>query len=147
MTDDFGNVRRFIKETCKILGIEPPKMLFDMSAAATDTTLALCSSDGKEIRIRKENPTIDTYFAVAHELRHVWQIRTAPDIWLKDYKTRDELDFEAYNLQPAEIDANAFATIAILNVFRRRPLFHGYPDYIRAKIYDRAREISQEEDE
>jgi len=45
---------------------------------------------------------------IAHELRHAWQHINKPE-WNKNYLSGDENNTESYLLQPAEIDAEAFA--------------------------------------
>jgi len=67
-------------------------------------------------------PTADTVFAVSHEFRHIYQRKFAPDM-LADYKPRDQFDDAAtYNLQPAEIDANAWGCIVCDSLLHLRPL-------------------------
>ena len=51
------------------------------------------------------------YFAVAHELRHIWQYISG--FSLDDYKERSELSVDQYNKQFLEIDANAFAQLML----------------------------------
>ena len=44
------------------------------------------------------------------------------DFYLKDYKPRNQIDIASYNRQLAEIDANAFAEIMLVNCFNVKPL-------------------------
>jgi len=131
----------YVGTVCRILGIDPPKIRYRLPPGMSPTTLAAASSDGEEICIKNQAPSADLYFSIAHELRHIWQLRTDPEKYMTGYKTRADLDVEAYNLQPAEIDANAFAEIISANLLQVRPLFIGLPDSIRRKISSRAREI------
>lgn len=127
--------------------IKPPELSFDMSEAVTATTLAMCSSDGERIYVKLfETPSLDSYFSIAHELRHIWQIRTAPDVYMNSYKTREELNLREYNLQAAELDANAFASLVMIRLFSQRPLFDGLPVDIKQMIFVRTRELSLQYD-
>lgn len=132
-------INEYIKNVCEILKITPPDISYDISHFPTKTTLAQCSSDGTTIYLRHitlSNP--DDVFAIAHELRHIWQIRNDYDEYFTNYKTSDEIGVEAYNNQPAEIDANAFATIIMTDLFKLRPLYNGLSkktvDNIMARI-------------
>lgn len=44
---------------------------------------------------------------------------------------------EEYNLQIAEIDANDFAYIVMVDLFGMKPLFHGLSDNVKSRILDR----------
>ena len=132
-------INEYIKNVCEILKITPPDISYDISHFPTKTTLAQCSSDGTTIYLRHitlSNP--DDVFAIAHELRHIWQIRNDYDEYFTNYKTSDEIGVEAYNNQLAEIDANAFATIIMTDLFKLRPLYNGLSkrtvDNIMARI-------------
>lgn len=131
----------YVGTVCRILGITPPKIRYRLPPGMSPTTLAAASSDGEEICVKNQAPSADLYFSIAHELRHIWQIRTDPDKYMSNYKTRADLDVDAYNLQPAEIDANAFAEIISVNLLMVRPLFIGLSDRVKQKITRRAREI------
>ncbi len=89
------------------------------------TMRACASSDGKVILASDrliDLPAADTVFAVSHEFRHIWQRTFAPDM-LVDYKPRDQFDDTVtYNLQPAEIDANAWGCIVCDDLLHLRPL-------------------------
>lgn len=66
----------FIIEICKLLKINVPRISYDASKFLTDTTLAQCNSLGTIIYLRKYNTSVfDQFFAIAHELRHIWQLR------------------------------------------------------------------------
>lgn len=138
-------VRLFVERVCSVLGIEPVPVREDGRRLMTATTMAALAPDGSEICIRdgaKLDP--DLYFAVAHELRHAWQLRTDPDRWMAGYHNATELDVEAYNLQPAELDANGFAAIIMIECFHIRPLFQGLPERVVTAIYNTAAEIAEE---
>ena len=135
-------IKKFINDVCDELSIPVPEISFDTSFFPTPTTLAVASTVDNIIYIKpfdKENP--DLLFAVAHELRHLWQIRTNKELYLKNYKTRAELDVEAYNLQLAEVDANAFASIIMINWFGLQPLYQGMSDTVVAEIKQRINQL------
>lgn len=129
----------FINDVCNMLKIEPPDISYDTSNFQTDTTLAQTKSDGSTIYIRLL-PTAkpELFLSISHELRHVWQIRLHPEKYLKNYKTRDDCtSLVEYNLQLAEIDANAFASIVMMKFFKMKPIFKEFPKTVRAAINKR----------
>lgn len=134
-------INHFIRDVCELLGILPPEISFDTSTFPTSSTLAQARKDGKLIKVRKKNNP-DMYFAVAHELRHIWQIRNGWDF--SEYKQSDTISDEEYNLQPAELDAQAFAKIVMVEFFHITPLFKGLPKSVVAQINKRANEIARE---
>ena len=131
-----------------VLDIKPPKII-DASRfrqkieGVSETTLAVLSPDGEEMYLFKTHDIWDSYFAVAHELRHAWQLKFAPKMF-NEYLQPGKLDKEAYVLQPAELDANAFATFVMIDLFSRKPLFYGLSEEIKNKIYQKADEIAAE---
>lgn len=138
-------IQKYINQICDIFDMESPKLSFDTSNFQTDTTLAQCSDDGKTIFINGEaKQTPDIFFAIAHELRHIWQIRTNKAYWFHGYKTAGTISTEAYNMQPAEIDANAFALIAMTDFLGLQPQFNGLSDNVKTRIFQRANEISND---
>lgn len=132
-------VKEFITDVCEILKINKPIISYDTSSFETDTMMAQCSSDGSTIYLKKcDKPNPDQFFAIAHELRHVWQIKSDKDFYLSNYKTIDQCDsLEDYNLQIAEIDANAFSGLIMIEFFNIKPLFQNLPDSVKAKIHKR----------
>lgn len=55
-------------------------------------------------------------FYIAHELRHLWQFNYGA--FSGDYKdSRHCSSVEEYNLQPEEVDANAFGTLIIAAMY------------------------------
>lgn len=129
----------FINDICNILNIPTPSVSFDTSNFSTDTMMAQCSPDGSTIYIKKYdklNP--DQLFSIAHELRHVWQIQNDEQFYLSTYKPIDLCpSIEEYNLQIAELDANAFAGLVMIEFFHIKPLFKGVSDSVKSKIFER----------
>lgn len=71
-------IDKFLNEVCKILEINPPQVSIGGNHFANTTMLAQCSSDGQHIFLRNKEANPDIFFSIAHELRHVWQIRSIP---------------------------------------------------------------------
>lgn len=121
---------QFVKEICSLLGISVPKITYDNSHFETDTMLAQCEPARNTIYLsRVEKPNPDYLFSVAHELRHLFQYQKNPLFYLSGYRTSDEcMSIDEYNLQPAEVDANAFASIVMLYFFSIKPQWMGLSD-------------------
>lgn len=136
----------FINDICNILNISVPSVSFDTSNFQTDTMMAQCKSDGSVIYIKKiDKPNPDYLFSIAHELRHIYQIQTDYEWFLSDYKPIDLCNStEEYNLQFAEIDANAFAGLVMTDFFHLQPLFEGLSDAVKTKIFERMELLSTE---
>lgn len=139
-------IQDYIEDICNILNIPVPKISYDTSHFHSNTMMAQVDSSGKTIYLKKYNkPNFDQLFSIAHELRHVWQIKYNEKFYLETYKTIDLCSStEEYNLQPAEIDANAFAYIVMVDFFQRQPLFHGLSENVKVKIMERVNEIVTE---
>lgn len=135
---------KFINEVCKILEINPPQVSVGENHFANTTMLAQCSSDGRHIFLRNKEVNPDIFFSIAHELRHVWQIRYHSGI-LDDYIPSDlSLTVDEYNLQPAEIDANAFGLVIMNTFFGITPRFDGLSAGVKDRIKEQARIIIEE---
>ena len=134
-------IDRFISEVCADLLIRRPRVV--RKKMISDTMIAMIRSDGAELALRRNAAvTPDLFFALAHELRHGWQI-AHPELGLLDgYRDRSECaTVEEYNLQPAELDANAYAAIVMERDFGLKALFQGLPDTVRKEIRKKASEI------
>lgn len=136
-------IQEFISDICDILNISVPSVSFDASNFPTDTTMAQCSHSGGIIFLKKyDRPNPDQLFSIAHELRHIWQLQNDEQLYFSGYKPIDLMESaEQYNLQLAELDANAFAGLVMIDFFHIKPLFDGVPDAVKSKIYDRMKEI------
>lgn len=132
-------IQKFIAEICDILNIPTPKISYNTTHFTTNTMMAQCDSTGKTIYLKKydkSNP--DQFFAIAHELRHIWQIQNNKHLFFRTYKTIDKCSgVEEYNLQLAEIDANAFASLAMIDFFNFKPTFEGAPASVKIAINNR----------
>lgn len=129
----------FINDICDILNISVPSISYDISNFSTDTMMAQCSPDGSIIYLKKyDKPNPDQLFSIAHELRHIWQIQNDGQLYFSAYKPVELCNStEEYNLQIAELDANAFAGLVMIEFFHLKPLFEGVPDSVKSKIFDR----------
>lgn len=136
------DISKFISEVCSILGISKPNIEYKpQEFFPTATMLAMCDTAKGVIYVRdSEDITFDMLFSITHELRHYWQIKNKPEM-LDRYREAQDLTVEEYNLQPAEIDANAFAGAVMVNLSGIKPLFHGLPENVKDRIYEEMRLI------
>lgn len=120
-------IEKFITDVCELLEIETPKISYDTSHFLTNTTLAQCDPAGNVIYLNKvDKPNPDYIFSITHELRHIYQYQTDECFYLSEYKSSDKCSsIEEYNLQIAEVDANAFASIVMTDFFSLKPQWHG----------------------
>ena len=132
-------IQNFINDICDILNIPTPSISYDTSNFPTSTMMAQLSPSGKILYLRKYGkPNADHFFSVAHELRHAWQIQNNKQFYFSTYKPVNLMSsIEEHNLQIAEIDANAFAYIVMVDFFGMKPLFHGLSDNVKSRILDR----------
>lgn len=137
-------MEEFVLEICDILDIRPPKISYDTSRFQSDTMMAQVDSSGHTIYINKcEKVNPDQLFAIAHELRHIWQMKDR-ERYLSDYKSVDQCSsVEEYNLQIAELDANAFAGLTMIEFFHLKPQFSEIPESVRSKIYEQMNRITE----
>lgn len=138
-------ITEFITDICDILNIPIPIVSYDTSNFPTNTMMAQCSPDGSTIYLKRyDKPNPDQLFSIAHELRHIWQIKNYQDLYFPDYQTVDMIGTEKYNLQPAEVDANAFASIVMVDFFHLQPQYKDLPDSVVSAIKKRMAEIITE---
>lgn len=132
----------FIVDICEILDIEVPKIEYK-NAFDTPTMMACCDSNGTTIYIKPiDNPNLDYFFAIAHELRHIWQIQIDKEFYFSTYMPANLfLSIDDYNLQDAEIDANAFAGMVMVDFFQVKPLYQGLSDKVKTEINKRINTI------
>ncbi len=138
-------IQKFIQEICDILNIQVPSISYDTSHFQSATMMAQCNSYGNKIFIRRfSKPNPDQFFAIAHELRHVWQIKNNSDLYFSNYQTIDEMNINEYNLQTAEVDANAFASIIMIDFFHLQPQYKGMSSDVITAIKRRIKDIAIE---
>ena len=135
--------KEIIEWIANVLEIDPPSIEYTSEDFLTITTKAMVTPDRSRIIIKAGLDRKQECFYIAHEMRHVWQAKYMPSL-LEGYMQSDQLDKEAYNLQSAEIDANAFGVVILSNVFNSIPQFGELTDDITEKILVRAGEITRE---
>lgn len=125
-------IKEFITDICDLLDIEIPKISYDISHFSTKTTLAQCEPGANTIYLNKvDKPNPDYIFSIAHELRHIYQYHTDKQFYLSGYKPSNKCSsVEEYNLQIAEVDANAFASIVMTDFFSIKPKWNGLSDKV-----------------
>ena len=140
------DIYTFIDIICNNLKIKKPRIQIKHDAFVSGTVLADYDYKNKKIVIsdpKSYENKADLLFAIAHELRHKYQIDH--DMFdFENYKTSKELTTEEYNLQKEEIDANAYACVVMMDMFGIKPLFNGLDDEVINKIWERAEEIVKE---
>ena len=137
----------FILDICDILNISEPSISFDTSNFPTDTMMAQLSPSGDTIYLKKyDKPNADQFFAIAHELRHKWQMQYDEELYFSTYKPINLVcSVEEYNLQIAELDAHAFASLVMIDFFHIKPLFDGFSNSLKSKIFERMEYIAATE--
>lgn len=136
------NYSELIKIVCDDLKIDKP-IVKEVLFLHTPTQLAEYIPVDNLLNYRTGKMPLDIMFAIAHELRHKWQAENCPDIF-QDYANSTEINVEQYNLQNAEIDANAYAMVMIESGFGVTPQFKGLSEKVKKKILLRANEIMKE---
>lgn len=135
-------LKSYINDVCEILKIKAPELVQDSSKFESETMMAQVELNKRILYIKPFNTiNYDILFAVAHELRHLWQSEKHPEM-LKNYKQVNE--FESvynYNRQEAEMDANAFGTAVMNDFFKVKPLFINFGEDLKQEIYKRATSI------
>lgn len=138
-------MENFIKQVCRFLDIDVPKISYDTSKFLTGSMKAVYNMKDKVLYVDNGHGlNFDFYFAIAHELRHIWQIKNEPLKYFANYKEANKVTLREYNLQLAELDANAFGVIVMADFANTQPQFNGLDDDIKVKIFERAREIAEE---
>lgn len=139
-------IEEFITDVCELLEIEVPKISYDTSHFPTKTTLAQCEPSINTIYLNKtDKPNPDYIFSISHELRHIYQYQTDEKFYLSGYKPSNKCSsVEEYNLQVAEVDANAFASIIMVEYFSMKPQWNGLSDKVINAIDNRINIIIHE---
>ena len=132
-------IEELIADICELLDIPVPSISYDTSHFLTETTMAQCELTNNIIYLNKlDKPNPDYLFAIAHELRHIFQYQDDEQFYLSNYKTSDNCSsVEEYNLQIAEVDANAFASIIMVEYFHMQPQWNGLSNKVIDAINDR----------
>ena len=122
------------------LKIACPKIKFGMEKKKAGNLAMLIldsKKNPKEIQVVDDFEIIyDVLFAICHEMRHVYQAQYDTNIFA-NYIEIGALNTEEYNLQEAEIDANAYAAMGMKREFAVSPQFKGYSERLKNAIWDR----------
>ena len=133
---------KFAREICDILEIPVPDIKF-VSADRMHTGTQIAALTPDAVLIRDDIAVSpELFFALAHELRHAHQIAHGES--LEEYRTSDKIGVERYNLQPLEVDANAFGALIMSDFFGIVPQFRNMPDAVRKAINDRMKQLQKE---
>ena len=131
---------KFAREVCNILDISVPAIKF-VSADRMRTSTQIAALTPDAILIRNDmTVSPELFFAIAHELRHSYQIANGAD--LEEYQTSDKISTEQYNFQPMEVDA--FAALIMYDFFGVVPRFQNLPESVRDAISSRMEQIRKE---
>lgn len=136
------NYSEFIEIVCSNLKITKP-IVEEVLFLHTPTQLAEYVPADNVLKYRMGKIPLDAMFSIAHELRHIWQMKNCPEIF-QNYINSTDTDIEQYNLQSAEIDANAYAMVIMESGFGITPQFKGLSEKVKKKISLRANEIVEE---
>ncbi|MFQ9429854.1 MAG: hypothetical protein ACLR1S_01300 [Ruminococcus bicirculans (ex Wegman et al. 2014)] len=136
------NYSEFIEIVCSNLKITKP-IVEEVLFLHTPTQLAEYVPADNALKYRMDKMPLDIMFAIAHELRHKWQAENCPEIF-QDYVNSTEIGTEQYNLQSAEIDANAYAMVIMESGFGITPQFKELSEKVKKKKSLRANEIVEE---
>lgn len=128
----------FTRQINDVLGISVPKITINPSEMKTKAQLAATIVGG--IVLRSNNFTPETALAIAHELRHLWQL----ELHEEEYFKAGSVDTQDYNMQKAEIDANAFASVIMTVLFGMKPTFENLSSQINKQIEKRIVEIEDD---
>lgn len=133
---------KFSREICDILDIPVPFIKL-VSADRMHTGTQIAALTPNAVLIRDDIAVSpELFFALAHELRHAHQIAHGKS--LEEYRTSDRISIEQYNLQPLEVDANAFGALIMSDFFGIVPQFRNMPDTVRKAIKDRMKQLQKE---
>lgn len=142
------NINKIVKEVSIMLNIKEPIIKYDTSSFESNTQFASANVKDYIIYLNDKMPNeLDIYFAVAHEMRHLWQYQN--ESWrdtITKHRSNSKLSTQEYNSQAEEVDANAFATYFMINNFNVRPLFNGFNSKMKRKTLNRYFQIKKELD-
>lgn len=138
-------INNYVKMICGMLQLPMPQVFYSDNALQPGQHARL-TPDGKQLYLRKQKAaSLDQLFAASSELRREWQRRNDNARYYGEYKSREELPLREFSMQPAEVDANAFAAVVVSAFFGVEPVFDEYPGVTRSRIDSRIAEIRREE--
>ena len=129
-------MKKFVKYIADTLNIEPPELVIGASDFKSGNALAHFDAEGNRLCLKSGDVTPQNLFRAAHEMRHIWQMQHKELGYFNDYVSAGKAEsITAFNGQPEEIDANAFAAAVIIKIFGIIPQFKGLTDETKEKIY------------
>lgn len=139
-------ILKFVCEICKMLDIPAIDISFQGTGFVSETAISEYSPEDNKIYINEnhDGPYIDKLMAILSGLRHIWQLKTDEDFYFASYVPREKVGLEEYNLQFSEVDAIAFAFVAIEKCLNLKPLYNGMSAKMKKAVCKRAREIAGE---
>lgn len=123
-------IKKYVKDICDILSVDVPIILYEGDDMKKDSSAQTVYANGVytlNITDGSTNPT-DTYFVVAREVRHMWQMMKDRKKYFTDYLTSPSISFEDQNAQISEIDSTAFAIYIIRKFFSLTPKIINSPE-------------------
>lgn len=139
--------REAVQANARLLRVPEPRVVPTPEAKfTTPTTRAALSDDGTVIAVNRGTDfpdRISVWFAVSHEMRHLWQMRNGRI--RSGYAPASDLPLDDYNGQDEEIDAHAWTVVVLSTVFGIRPtLEKNLGEEIWKQIEARAAQIAAE---
>lgn len=131
-----------LTDVCNELDIPRPEVKI-VPGKLLGTKLAACSSDGKELLLRRDLKIYELAMAISHECRHIWQYKTgkhSPPSAVDDYAD-SAANLKEYSRQECEIDANAYAQYICMQQLGITLDFGKLPQGVKDEINRRAKEF------
>lgn len=130
-----------VEKCAENLKIDCPKISFGLDGRTSGNIAATILDSNKKVKeillTNDYDNILDTLLAVCHEMRHIYQSVYDKNILDGYIELGSDISFEAYNLQAAEVDANAYASLFIQSNFGVKPLFQNFSESVRKKIEKR----------
>ncbi len=123
-------IKQYVKDVCEVLCVDAPIVLYegdDMQKNSSAQTVFANGTYTLNIVDGSINPS-DTYFVVARELRHMWQMITDRKKYFSDYLVAPNISEEDQNAQISEIDCTAFAIYIMRRFFSLTPKIINSPE-------------------
>ena len=138
-------INGYVRTLYNMLQIAAPQVYYN-DRELHEGEHARLSPDGKRLFLRKlKTASLDQLFQTAFQLRRAWQRKADEQLYFGGYKPREELPLREFSVQPSEVDANAFAAVAVSALFGVEPVFDELPGAARSKIDRRCEEIRRNE--
>lgn len=133
-------LHQIAEECAEELGVSLPVLVYELDRKTSGNLARLVLNENKKpVRLEidiSHDVFLDLVLAVVHELRHVYQCEYETCL-LNDYALLEQSQTNEYNLQEAEVDANAYAALFCEKHFGMKPLFQGYSREVRRAIENR----------